>query len=175
MILISHNCLSGHLYRLLKQKYTCPFIWTVIDFNSMKTLITEWNKINFKNYNLEKDNNWNFSLIIDNKIKVQYVHYKFDPSAKTLIKKGPGNIYYNKIWEYIINCYEKRSERMIKDNIEPIFCIANFNTIYSDAIYSEKQLNELSQYKNVKILKGFEKKEPYETAKFFYNKYLNKV
>lgn len=171
MIFISHNCLAGHLYHLIGQKYTCPFIWTVIDFNSMKTLITEWDKINFKNYRLEKDDKWNFKIVIDDKIKVQYVHYKFDPTASVLIKKGPGDIYYNRIWEYIISRYEERINRMNNENTKPVFCIANFNTIFPDAIYSEEQLKELEKYENVKILRGCENKEPVETAKIFISQF----
>ena len=172
MILISHNCLAGHLYKLIGQKYTCPFIWTVIDFNSMKTLITEWDKINFKNYKLEKDNNWNFKIIIDNKVTAQYVHYKFDPTATVLIKKGPGDICYNKIWEYIINRYEERVNRMCCEKTKPIFCIVNFNTIFSDAFYTEQQLNELEKYENVKILNTCINNTPMEAARIFYNKYI---
>lgn len=171
MIFISHNCLSGHLYHLIGQKYTSPFIWTVIDFNSMKILITEWEKINFKNYRLEKDDKWNFRIVIDDKIKVQYVHYKFDQSATMLVKKGPGDICYNRIWEYIISRYEERINRMNKETSKPIFCIANFNTIFPDAIYTEEQLKELEQYENVKILRGCENKEPAETARIFISQF----
>jgi hypothetical protein len=174
MILISHNCLAGHLYHLIGQKYACPFIWTVIDFNSMKTLIIEWDKINFKNYKLEKDKNWNFKIVIDNKINVQYVHYKFDPTSSILVKKGPGDICYNRIWEYIISKYEKRINRMNKETSKPIFCIANFNTIFPDAVYTEEQLKELEKYENVKILRGCEKIEPIPTAIQFYNNFLRK-
>lgn len=172
MILISHNCLAGHLYHFIGQKYSCPFIWTVIDFNSMKTLITEWTKINFDNYRLEKDDKWNFRIIIDDKVKVQYVHYKFDQRFNTPVKLGPGDICYNKIWEYIVSRYEERVKRMQAENTKPIFCIANFNTIFSDAFYSEEQLEDLKNYDNVLILNGFENLNPMQVAKKFYEKYL---
>ena len=94
--------------------------------------------------------------------------------AKALIKKWPGDICYNKIWEYIINRYEERIERMNNENTKPIFCIANFNTIFLDAIYSEDQLKELEKYENVKILRGCEKFEPKSTAIQFYNNFLRK-
>ena len=174
MILISHNCLSGHLYHFIGQKYSCPFIWTVIDFNSMKTLITDWDKINFDNFILEKDDKWNFRIIIDNKVKIQYVHYKFDQRFNTPVKLGPGDICYNKIWEYIVSKYEERVKRMKTENTKPIFCIANFNTIFPDAFYNEEQLKEIEKYDNVKILRGFEHKEPGETSKAFYNVFLSK-
>lgn len=172
MILISHNCLAGHLYHFIGQKYSCPFIWTVIDFNSIKILITEWDKINFDNYRLEKDDKWNFQIVIDEKVKVQYVHYKFDSRFNTPVKLGPGDICYNKIWEYIISRYEERVKRMNAENTKPIFCIANFNTIFPAAIYTEEQLKEIENYENVKILRGSERKEPLEAARDFYKKFL---
>lgn len=176
MNIISQNCLAGNIYKNhLKSEFENPFIWTVIDFNSMLYLIQNWNSINFKNYELVKDKNWNFSIIIDEKIKIQYVHYKFNPACKNLMKDKIGNIYYCKIWEYIVHKYEERMNRMLAKNEEPIFCICNFNTIFPDAIYTEEQLEILSKYKNVHILRGCEYKEPGESAKLFYYKILSKI
>lgn len=172
MNLISQNCLSGHLYKNhYKEEFENPFIWTVIDFNSMLYLIQNWNRINFRNYELVKDNNWNFSIIIDNKVKIQYVHYKFDAASKTPTIDNVGSILYYKIWEYIIQKYEERLKRMLSKNEEPIFCICNFNTIYPDATYTEEQLKELNQYKNVRILRGCERKGPVESAALFFKKF----
>lgn len=78
MNIISNSCLGSYITRdYLKTKYNNPFCWSVIDDNSICTLINDYYNINFKNYELTKDNNWNFYLTIDNKIKVWYVHYKF--------------------------------------------------------------------------------------------------
>lgn len=174
MNLISQNCLSGHLYKNhYKEEFGNPFIWTVIDFNSMLYLISHWGTIDFKNYELIKDNSWNFSITIDNKVKVQYVHYKFNQSCKTPLLDNVGNIHYNKIWEYIIKKYEERLKRMYENKEEPIFCICNFNTIFPDAIYTEDQLKILSKYKNVRILRGCEHKGPVESAELFFKKFPN--
>ena len=168
MIYISQNCLAGHLYHLKNIPFNHPFIWCVIDFNSMKTMITEWYKINFNNYVLEKETNYN--IIIDNKIKIQYVHYKFDSMCNIPIKKDPGDIFYNKIENYIVQKYEDRIKRMAND--KPLFCIANFKTIYNDAFYTYEQIKELEQFNNVKILRGFEDKTPIETSIEFFNRYI---
>lgn len=102
MNIISNNCLGGHLYRdFLNSEFENPFAWTVIDFNSMLYLVNNWYDINFKNYELVKDEKWNFSIIIDNNVKIQYVHYKFSPKATTITQTKPStDIFYNKIWEY---------------------------------------------------------------------------
>lgn len=175
MNLISQNCLSGNIYKNhLKEEFGNPFIWTVIDFNSMLYLIQNWNTINFKNYELVKDNNWNFSIIIDEKVKVQYVHYIFDPDAKTvqIHCNVRGDIKYCKIWEYIIKKYEERLNRMLDKKEEPIFCICNSDTIYKDAIYTEEQLKLLEKFKNVRILRGHEHSNVVNNANLFYNKFL---
>ena len=170
--IISQNCLNGNIYSILCEQYGNPFIWTVIDFDSMYYLIQNWDSINFNDYELVKDGNWNFSIIIEGKVKIQYVHYKFDENCKIPQKTGPGDICYCKIWEFIVKKYEERLKRMKERNIKPLFCICNFNTIYPDAIYTEEQLKILEQYDNVRILRGCEHKEPSESAKIFYNRFL---
>jgi hypothetical protein len=172
MILVSQNCLAGHLYKILNLEYACPFIWTVIDFQSMKILITEWDKLDFLDYDIVKDSNWNFSIIIDKRVKIQFVHYKFNPKTTTLTKTKNGDIFYNKIWVYIVEKYEERVKRMLSQKCKPLFCIANFDTIYKDALYTDEQLLELSRYDNVKILRGVESNTPYEAALKFFNLYL---
>ena len=170
MNIISNNCLSGLLYKNhLNTSYKNPFVWTVIDYNSMSQLIKKWDIINFNDYELEKDNNWLFSIIIEKKIKIQYVHYHFDPMATTLVKYDYCDIKSNNIWEYITHKYEERIARMTE---APMFCIMNFSTIFPDAIYTDKQLNELCKYGNTKVLKGYEDYTPIEAAKIFYKKVL---
>lgn len=153
MNIISNNCLSGFLYKdFLRQEFNNPFVWCVIDFTSMLYLVQHYEDIQFTNYELSKDDNWNFSIIIDKHVKVQYVHYKFRSSADMLCtnKNISGEVYYNKIWEYIVDVYNKRLARMTE---APLFCIMNFKTIYKDAIYTNEQLEQLSKYENVKIMK----------------------
>ena len=173
MNLISQNCLSGNIYKnYLKEPFGNPFIWTVIDFQSMLHLVQNWDNINFKNFELIKDDKWNFSILIDEKVKIQYVHYKFNPNCKTPILDNIGSIHYYKIWEYIIQKYKERLNRMLENKEEPIFCICNFNTIFPDAIYTKEQLEILSKYKNVHILRGCEHKEPGESASLFYKQII---
>lgn len=175
MNLISQNCLSGNIYKnCLKQQFGNPFIWTVVDFNSMLHLVKCWYNINFANYELVKDEHWNFSIIIDNTVRVQYVHYIFDPKATTIQMhcNVRGDIKYCKIWEYIIQKYEERLNRMLEKKEEPIFCICNSDTIYEDAVYTEEQLKILEKFKNVYILRGYEHSNVVNNANLFFNRYL---
>jgi hypothetical protein len=130
----------------MKKKFDNPFMWGLIDFNSMYYMIQNFENINFKNFELLKDNNWNFSLKIDDKIIIKYIHYKFDPKATKIIKKD-FDVFYNKIWEYIIQKYEERLERMLNIKEEPIFILANwYNVPETNLTYQQlKLLNDLNK------------------------------
>lgn len=147
MNIICNSCIGGFIYKNeLKTSFKNPFIWNLIDFNSMYYLVKNFNIINFENYELIKDSKWNFSLIIDKKIKVQYIHYKFNSKAKKPFTKYI-NVFYNKIWEYIVYKYETRLKRMKIENSKPIFIFANwFNEPITNLSYNQlKMLNDLQQ------------------------------
>jgi len=128
MNIISNNCVGGFLYNLNKEKYKNPFIWMRITGESLKTLITQYDKIDFRNYELQKDNKWNMYIIVDNKLKIHYSHYKFnkDYDKPTKVKDC---IMYNKIWEYVIEKYEKHISVM---NEAPVFVIDAWEGMYND-------------------------------------------
>ena len=160
MNLISQNCIASYITKnLLKEEFSNPFCWCVIDFESMKNLIEKWNKINFENFILEKDKNWNFSIIIDSLVKVQYVHYKFNKDCNeiTHLNGISQEIYWNKIWEYIIEKYKIRLKRMKEKNEKPIFLIGNLNTTYKTSVFTKEQINYFSKYENVIITENINK------------------
>lgn len=128
MNIISNNCVGGFLYNKMNEKYKNPFIWMRITGESLKTLITQYDKIDFKKYELQKDENWNMYIIIDGKVKIHYSHYKFD---KVYDKPTKVNdcIKYNKIWEYVVEKYEKHISNMSE---EPYFVIDAWDGMYND-------------------------------------------
>lgn len=140
MNIISNNCVGGFLYNLKHEKYNNPFIWMRITGESLKHLILNYDDINFSNYELKKDNNWNFSIIVDDCIEIHYSHYKFDASYNTPTKVGD-SIRYCKIWEYIAAKYETRYQKM--DN-PPIFVIDAWDGMYNDqpTEFSEKSTKD---------------------------------
>ena len=53
--LISNSCVGGFIYRdNVRCAYQTPFIWNLIDFESMYYLIKNFQDINFKNYDIKK-------------------------------------------------------------------------------------------------------------------------
>jgi hypothetical protein len=112
---------------LLKKEYENPFIWCRVFNEDYLYLVKHYAEINFKNFELCKfgskiKNKTNpFYINVDNKISIHYSHYYFDCAAEKplIIKKHEGaDFYYNKIWETVVNNYEKRLGRMTG---EPIF------------------------------------------------------
>ena len=127
MNIISNSCVGGFLMRdHFKQEYSNPFIWSYIDTKSFYNLIKNFDTLDWFNYELIKDDKWNFSLIIDNQVKVEYPHYHFDKNATVpTVEKGPlhRDVYYNRIWEYITEKYTNRVNRMLSSNEKPIFIL----------------------------------------------------
>lgn len=115
--ILSLNCLGGHIYRdLLKYPYGNPFIWTQLDNNDFIQLIETYETIDFLNYELIKESDGldKFRVLIDDNIKLQFNHHRFDAAAYTPQIRGV-DVFYNKIWEYIADIYEKRLSRMSKE------------------------------------------------------------
>ena len=166
MNIISNNCCGAFYYDQNNMKQLNPFRYCWFDVKSVYNIVFNYENINFRNYELQKDNNWNFYINIDNKVKLNLIHHKFDSTAITPYKKGD-DIFYSKIWEYIIEKYEMRLNRMTE---KPLFIIdcGGFNGWNDDLvkefykhdfekpvvlIIHTKHLNDvLSSKKNLKLL-----------------------
>ena len=117
MNIITNNCLGGHIYRdVLKIQYKNPFIWCFIE--PFFVFIKDYSNINFRNYRLEKLNGKleRFKIVIEDKYELKFWHYWFDKNCEILTIKDR-DVYYNKIWEYIVEKYEERLSRMNPDDI----------------------------------------------------------
>lgn len=151
MNLVNNSCIGSYItQKISPDGFHNPFQWCQIDFDSMYYMIKNWSSINWFNYELIKDDKWNFSIIIDNHIKVNYIHYKFDKNALFPIVKGT-EVFYCKIWEYIVEKYETRIKRMLKYNEEPIFILANIHDyeINYYTIEEQNKIIELNKYKTI--------------------------
>jgi len=153
MNLIANNCVNSDIYKdILKCNFQNPFCWQIMDDESMFNLINEYKRINFNSYELIKDNGWNFSIIIDGKIKVDYVHYRFSETDTELRIVG-SDVFYNKIWEYIVEKYEKRTKRLYQTNEEPIFIIGStYKNKFCDLKTIKKMLYLNTNYKIIFVI-----------------------
>lgn len=124
MIVIGSNCCGANFHLQHDIKFQNPFIWAVTPYTDLLNIMNYWGHIKWFNIELSespiKDNT--FILTIDSMIHVHYVHYIFDHSADIPHVKG-ASVYYNCIWEYIIEKYFKRIRRMLSEQCDPVFII----------------------------------------------------
>ena len=182
MNVIGNSCVGAYIYKNhLKSNYENPFTWAIVDFNSMFYLIKNYNKIDFNKFKLIKDAKCNFSIVVDGHVKIDYVHYKLDRTAKKPIKKK-FDVFYCKIWEFIVLKYLERIKRMQKCKDKPIFILANwFNVPATKLTYDQMKLLDSLKMDNIicasdKIYPEFKyiKQIPREANKKLYNKGLAK-
>ena len=111
--IISHNCVGARICQQKNMEYGNPFMWCVIPPDDFYYLYTHYNEINYENIEIEEVNT-DYKVLVDGKIAVYYVHYKYDKNAATPIYKNEINVYYNKIKDYVIEKYKIRLKRMVK-------------------------------------------------------------
>lgn len=144
--LISTSCVGSFITsRIFNQEFINPFCWTSISTKDMINLIDHYDDLNFQNYKLVKDENWKFSIIIDDCVKVVQYHYIFDPKCEQITSDGV-NVCYARIWEYIVKKYNERVKKFLGAP-EPIFilgCVCEDRITVED-IY--RVLNSKSPYK----------------------------
>lgn len=123
--LVGNSCVSSYITRdILKQKFINPFVWNIFDFNSSYNLVKNWDNINFEKFKLINNLDGTFSILIDDLVKVKYVHYLY--SQKDIeIRKENNDVYYNKIQDYVIGKYLSRI-KLIR-SVSPIFLFATAN------------------------------------------------
>ena len=144
MNIISNVCSGAYLYKKMGCKYNNPFMWSVLHYNDLKELCTNFENIDF-DYALPikcervKDA---WSILIDEKILVEYVHNLQNPNY-SIPTKVNDNVLYNKMWKYTFDKYMERLARMKDTNENPVFLIMDFK---DDLTYE----NTLDLIKNTK-------------------------
>lgn len=124
--IISHNCIGARIYQEKNMEYGNPFMWSIIPPDDFWYLYNHYDEIDYSKIKLTKVKNDNV-IVIDDKISVYYVHYRFDKNAKVptrRIKDGV-DIYYDKINEYIIEKYNTRLARMNELKVKPLFIVSD--------------------------------------------------
>ena len=155
MNLIGNCCISSYLLRKWGFGNTNPFTWVDMDFDSFYNLLTDYENINWKNIEMtHRLHPYNksqkvFELTIDNKVKLAFIHMLYDANAKCPIVRGT-DIYYCKIWEYIVQKYFEHLQIMLESNKEPIF-VNEWEHLNYDETAFEKLLNTDLKYKVVVI------------------------
>ena len=123
MNIVANTCIGAYITRdILKEKYQNPFQWNIIDYDSLYLLVEHWNDL--KKYQVTckiLDKNDFPSIILDDRIKIDFVHIK-KTSCINKTDKNQNNVFIedNKIIDYTLT---KFHERMNRINEEPTFII----------------------------------------------------
>lgn len=123
MNIISNNCAGAAIYKyVLNTEYQNPFIWC---FTDLKALVTKFDYINWKSvklYNEQANLLGHWHLVIDKCVDLNFVHACWDP-AHEIPFIDRWNVSYNRIWQYLIDKYIKRTKRMIDSKQSPIYVV----------------------------------------------------
>ena len=87
MLIISNLCYGGYFYKYMDHQYNNPFIWCRVFYDSMRYLMDNWEKIDFKNFEvkLSKNPRNSYDIIVDGHVLINYPHYLLDLSAEKLL------------------------------------------------------------------------------------------
>lgn len=135
MLIISNLCYGGYFYKYMDQQYNNPFIWCRVFYDSMRYLMDNWEKIDFKNFEvkLSKNPRNSYDVIVDGHILINYPHYLLDLSAEKLLYDTNydrsmhnywiGDIRFKDMENYVYSQYLRRVERMLSINEKPCFLL----------------------------------------------------
>ena len=155
MNLIGNCCISSNLLRKWGFGNTNPFSWVELDFDSFYNLLTDYENINWEDIKLSHrphpytEGQVVFELTIDNRVKLTFIHMLYDAHAKKPIVHI-ADVYYCRIWEYIIQKYFERLQIMLESNKEPIF-VTEWEHLNFDEAAFKKLLNTDLKYKVIVI------------------------
>lgn len=144
MNIIANNCIGARLYEVTKQQFPNSFMWMTYSPDDYISLIENYDSIDFDNPTFEleyyKENQYKSVLVIlDNDIKLHYIHYIQDDSKEIPVKELKTNILYKDILNY---AKTKWFNRLYRSNEMPIF-LYSFNYLEKDNEYYVKLLNKI--------------------------------
>lgn len=134
-----NTCVGGFMMRYQNAGNNNPFVWTIAEFDSIKNLITNFDNIDWLNYKIsvKKHPQKSFPvyvMTIDDQIDLWFVHViqddRFEKPTKDGKLKTDVNIRVKDVKAYLEDCYLRRIERMLEQNIEPTFIITDFNITF---------------------------------------------
>ena len=122
--IISNSCVGSRIYQRKGEQFNHPLIWARILRDDVFSMIDNWGKIDFSDFELVNpvEEYPIFGIRINKKFTVYYPHYVKDehydtPTRMTNTECGL-DIRYSKIEEYIVDKYKERLKRMnIKDTL----------------------------------------------------------
>lgn len=126
MNIISNNCCGGFCYKYTNTEYNNPFMFASTQYKHLMYLLL--GQINFAKFAIEETidpcgKGKCYDIIVDNKIRICYVHHIRDDAYSIPTISGI-NVYYRYIYKYLVDRYIARCKRMCALNEKPVFLLA---------------------------------------------------
>lgn len=118
---ITNSCVGARIYQEKNMIYGNPFMWSIVPPDDFLYLYKNYDRINFGNYELTREGE-DYKIIIDGRVNVYYVHYRYDENSTVPTVRDEIDVYYNKIEDYIKEKYETRLKRMTG---KPVFIVSD--------------------------------------------------
>lgn len=159
--LISNNCIGGELEAILHVHHNNPFVWNLIYATEFIKLFQNFDSINFSKINLirlsstiesinhDVHRNPNYKICglrIDDLVNIYYTHYRYDRTADVPTKRFC-DVYYKRNFEYVVDTYNRRLERMLHSDLSPSFLVVTFSYQGWTKQLTEKLLRIDTKYK----------------------------
>ena len=126
MNLLSNCCLIGDFCEYKRIQYFTPFVWNTFFPDDIKTLIRNYDKIDFSKINLVKYNGSKYyGLKIDNLLTVYYIHYLYADHVGLRRDNYLKEVTGRDIEKYIVNSYFRRLSRLNTKEKPKFFFITN--------------------------------------------------
>lgn len=133
-VVVGTNCCAANFYHnYLNTPFYSPFIWSVVPYKSIITLLNSWESIDWGDIELAPNpvRPLTVTITISNSIQIHYVHYFYSPQHNTPYSKG-ASIFYQHIFDYTLKKYTERVKRMLNygEMASPVFIIheEDYNT-----------------------------------------------
>ena len=144
MNVICNSCVGARLYEYKNMQYANPFMWNIIPYDDFKYMILNYKTIDFSKHKTElyTFNGKSISMTkFDSNINAYFIHYHQKDSIKGTERRNV-DIYSNDIIGYTEEKVQKRTERLLASQEEPVFIFETRSRLYWGIGYSQKDLDD---------------------------------
>lgn len=149
MNVICNSCVGARLYEYRNMQYGNPFMWNVIPYNDFKFMILNYKTIDFSKHKTELYTYSGKSISMttfDSAVRTYFIHYHQDDSCNGTERRGV-DIYSNNILSYTEEKIQKRTERLLNTQEQPVFIFETRSRLYWGIGYTKQDLDDFVNFK----------------------------
>ena len=144
MNIICNNCIGARIYEVTQKRFPNPFMWSLMSCSDFIALANEYDDLNLSNVSFEleyylKNTYKSVLAVLENDVKVHFIHYIQDDEITEPIRKNGTDMYCKDILSYAKEKWFGRLER----TDEPPTFLFSFNYMKKDNPKYYDMLNQL--------------------------------